>query len=69
MVKGFYNYLRIGLAIIAIMIFLHLYAIHLPDFIEGLMFGCGIALEIIGIYAMKHDLSKFRNFKMKLVKK
>lgn len=67
--KGSKIFFRIGLVIIAIMLLLHLYAIHLPDFIEGLMLGSGIALELIGIYTIKHDISKFRNFKMKLLKK
>ncbi|NRD79023.1 hypothetical protein HPT25_16805 [Bacillus sp. BRMEA1] len=67
--KGSHKFFRIGLVIIAIMLLLHLYSIHLPDFIEGLMLGSGIALELIGVYAMKHDISKFRNFKMKLLKK
>ncbi len=68
-VKGLNNFFRVGSVIIAIMLLLHLYSIQLPDFIEGLMLGSGIALELIGIYTMKHDISKFRNFKKKLLKK
>ncbi|MED1206101.1 hypothetical protein [Heyndrickxia acidicola] len=64
--KGSKKFFHIGLVIIAIMLLLHLYVIHLPDFIEGFMLGSGIALELIGIYTIKHDISKFRNFKMKL---
>ncbi|NRD77842.1 hypothetical protein HPT25_10520 [Bacillus sp. BRMEA1] len=67
--KGLNNFYRIGVLIVAIMLLLHLFSIHLPDFIEGLCIGIGIALELIGIYTMKHDISKLRNFKMKIVKK
>ncbi|WP_042461816.1 hypothetical protein [Neobacillus dielmonensis] len=67
--KGPNKYFRIGTVIIAIMLFLHIYHIHLPDFIEGLGYGSGIALELLGIYTMKHGNSKIKSFKMKLVKK
>ncbi|MCM3568962.1 hypothetical protein [Neobacillus mesonae] len=63
------KFLRTGLVITAVMFFLHIYSIQLPDFIEGLGYGCGIAFMLIGIYAVNHDISKLRRFKMKLLKK
>jgi len=63
------NHFRIGTAIIAIMLLLHISSIHLPDFMEGLGYGSGIALALIGIYAKKHDISKIRSLKAKLFKK
>lgn len=48
---------------------LRLFQVRLPGFIEGFLLGLGIALELIGIYAEKHDLSKFRIFKVKLFKR
>lgn len=39
---------------------------QIPDFIIGLLLGTGVGLELLGIYAMRHDLSKFRNFKKRM---
>lgn len=63
------TFLRVGMAIIGIMFLLKICSIHLPDFIEGLGFGAGIALELIGIYAINHDISKFRKYKRNVLRK
>ena len=63
------KFLKIGLVIITIMLILHIHLINLPDFFEGLGYGIGIALELIGIYSMNHDVSKLRNFKKEVLKK
>ena len=67
--KGFNNFFRIGSVIVALMLMLHLFSIQLPDCVDGLMLGSCFVFELIGIYTMKHDISKFRNVEMKLLKK
>lgn len=61
--------LTAGLLIIPSIFVLRLFQVKLPDFVEGFMLGGGIALEFLGIYAEKHDLSKLRNFKVKIFNK
>ncbi|ADQ41928.1 hypothetical protein Calkr_2494 [Caldicellulosiruptor acetigenus I77R1B] len=51
------------------MLLLKHFSVQFPDFIEGLGYGIGVGLELFGIYLMFRDTSKFRNYKMKLVKK
>lgn len=43
--------------------------IKLPDIVEGFCVGICIALYPIGLYALKHDLSKVKQFKKRLVGK
>lgn len=59
----------IGALIVGIMMILRELSIKMPDFVEGLGLGMGIACELMGAYAMNHDLSKLRNFKKRLLKK
>ena len=63
------KFLSIGLAIIAVMLLLKHFSIQLPDFIEGLGYGIGIAFELIGIYSINHDIHKLKNYKINLLKK
>lgn len=57
-----------GTVIIAFLFFCHLYSVRLPDFLVGLGYGIGIALELIGLYHVKHE-SRFRRYKIQLFKK
>lgn len=43
--------------------------INIPESISGFGMGLGIALEIFGIYFIKHDITKIKNFKRNLIKK
>lgn len=61
--------MKIGLAIIPIMLLLKNLSIQLPDYLQGLFLGIGIGFELIGIYSINHDISKFKNYKMNLLKK
>lgn len=61
--------LTAGLLLIPSLFVLRLCQVKLPDFVEGLWLGTGIGLEFLGIYAEKHDLSKLRKFKLKLLGK
>ncbi|AGK97947.1 hypothetical protein [Clostridium pasteurianum] len=63
------KFLSIGLFIAGIALFLKNSSIPLPDFIDGLLLGSGIGLELIGIYSMNYDISKFRNYKRNLLNK
>lgn len=62
------NYLATGLLLYGLVSILNR-TIGLPEFINGLGMGTAICLELIGFYAMKHDMAKFRNFKKNLVRK
>lgn len=42
---------------------------NIPDGIYGFGMGLGIGLEIFGLYSMKHDTTKIKNFKRNLIKK
>ncbi|EJO5346560.1 hypothetical protein NRP93_000611 [Clostridium botulinum] len=61
--------LIIGIFIISITTILRNFLIQLPEFILGLGYGIGIALELIGVYSIKHDISKFKNCKRKFLKR
>lgn len=41
--------------------------VGLPEFICGLGYGLSISLEVCGMLLMKHDMTKVRKFKRKLV--
>lgn len=60
-------YLRLGLLITGIIMGVN-HFIQLPHILYGFGLGLGIALEFIGIYAIKHDLSKIKNFKKNLIR-
>lgn len=60
--------ISIGMFIVAITLLLN-NLIKLPDFIYGLGFGTGIGLELIGIYSMKHDISKLKSYKINFIRK
>ncbi|EPY2274386.1 hypothetical protein ACXAUS_003283 [Clostridium sporogenes] len=61
--------LIIGIFIIAITMNLRHFTIQLPEFVLGLGYGIGIAFELIGVYSINHDISKFQNCKRNFVKK
>ncbi|MDV3427165.1 MAG: hypothetical protein LIR50_08285 [Bacillota bacterium] len=66
--KKLNNYHRIGLLLIAINLSSSEFSI-LPDVLNGFCLGAGTALTLIGVYAYNHDMSKIRNYKIKLLKK
>lgn len=43
--------------------------IKIPDAIYCFCMGAGIALEIFGIYSIKHDTTKIKSFKINLIRK
>ncbi|HEX2866937.1 MAG TPA: hypothetical protein VHO03_07830 [Ignavibacteriales bacterium] len=61
--------LTAGLLLVPSLFALRLFQVKLPDFLQGALLGLGIGLEFLGIYAEKHDLSKLRNFKLKILGK
>jgi len=67
--KKINKFLSIGLIIIALMLLLKHFSVQLPNFFEELCYGIGVGLELFGIYLMFGDTSKFRNYKIRLVKK
>jgi len=62
------KFMKVGLLIIAIILLPKNFSAQLPDFIQGLGYGVGIALELIGIYSINHDIFKFKNYKTNLLK-
>jgi len=46
------KFMKVGLLIIAIILLPKNFSAQLPDFIQGLGYGVGIALELIGIYVL-----------------
>lgn len=61
-------YHSIGVLFIGIYLFTNHYS-FLPDIIEGLCIGIGFVFTFIGMYAYNHDIYKFRNKKMELLKR
>ncbi|WP_374163280.1 hypothetical protein [Arcticibacter sp. MXS-1] len=61
--------LSMGMLLVALSLTLKHFFVQLPDFLMGLLLGSGIGLELLGIYAMKHDLTPVRNFKKKIFNK
>lgn len=66
--KKFNNYHKIGLLLIAVNLSSSQFNI-LPDFLNGFILGAGITITLIGAYAYNHDMSKIRNYKIKLIKR
>lgn len=62
------SYLILGLFICSIVLFFNRF-IGLPEIISGFGLGIGIALELIGVYSMKHDITKIKKFKKSLIRK
>ena len=61
------HFLMAGLLVISITQILgHL--ISLPEIIQGFGMGLGLSLELFGVFANKHDLTKFKEFKRNIVK-
>jgi len=61
--------LIIGIFIISITTILRNFLIQLPEFILGLGYGIGIVFELIGVYSINHDISKFQNCKRNFIKR
>ena len=61
------NFLKFGLLIIGMVLLLD-HLLDLPEFIKGFGFGLGLSLELIGAYASKHDMTKFKEFKKRILK-
>ena len=62
------KFLGLGLFISGMSLILRHFSVPIPDFVYGLLLGTGIGLELIGIYAINHDLSKLRKFKRSFLK-
>lgn len=58
--------LGLGLVILSGTTILKQYVV-LPEFVYGLCYGLSIFLELYGLLAMKHDMTKLRCFKRKLI--
>ncbi|RLQ92290.1 hypothetical protein [Falsibacillus albus] len=43
--------------------------VSLPDFLNGLILGIGLALEVIGLYGISRNPSKVKKFKKSFFKK
>lgn len=61
--------LCIGILIVCIMLILKHMSVNLPDFIYGLCMGVGIGLELLGIYSINHNTTKFKQHKINILKK
>ena len=61
-------YLKSGLLISSIVIGVN-HIIELPGSIHGFGIGVAIALELVGIYSLRHDMTKIKNFKKNLFRK
>ena len=55
-------YLSTGILLIGVLIGIDHFT-ELPDFLYGLGLGLGIALELIGAYAVRHNMKKIKEFK------
>lgn len=66
--KKLNNLLCIGLFIVGAIQFLN-HLVALPHFIYGLGLGIGLSFEFMGIFAMKHGISKIRKYKASLLKR
>lgn len=43
--------------------------VTVPDFVRGFLLGTALASYIIGVYMVKHDISKLKELKKSLLKK
>ncbi len=66
--KKLNGYHSIGLILISIYL-LSSNTGFIPHFIKGCIFGMGVGLTLLGIYAYNHDITKIKNFKNRLVAK
>jgi hypothetical protein len=66
--KRINNYFALGLLFNVINIISTTFEL-LPNIIEGICIGLGIAFILIGMVSSKYDISKFRNQKMSFLKK
>lgn len=64
--RKFNWYLRIGLLLAALVLTIKRF-FDLPDFIYGLLLGTAVVLEIIGVYAINHDIKKLKTAKKELL--
>jgi len=62
------KYMRIGMLCVGITFILKQFII-LPELVSGVLIGFGLGLELIGVYSMRHDMSKFKNCKRNFLKK
>jgi len=58
-------YLKAGLLLVGALLAIN-HLIILPHFLFGLGLGLGIALELIGAYAARHDMENVKKFKKRL---
>ena len=66
--KKLNNYQSLGLLFIVISLISTRFGL-LHNIVEGFCVGIGIVLILIGMVANKHDISKFRNYKMNFFKR
>ena len=66
----FYGSLMVSIGgfVIGIMLIFNYFVLNIPDFVYGLCYGIGFAIELIGIYTMSHDISKLKYSKAKFLK-
>ncbi len=62
------RFLNIGLLIYAVTMVLN-HLVGLPHFLYGLGLGTAIGFELLGVAAMRYDLSKLRSYKLKIIKR
>lgn len=60
--------LSTGLLLVGITMFLK-NVVGIPEFFAGLGIGLGLFFELLGFYALNHDVSHLRMFKIKFIKK
>lgn len=61
--------LALGVFIVGMSLSLKHFGIHISEFVESVILGLGIGLELLGLYSAKHDISKLRERKLKFIKK
>ncbi|MFL2105923.1 hypothetical protein [Desemzia sp. FAM 23991] len=61
--------ISIGSFVIGTMLIFNHYALNIPDFLYGLCYGIGFAIELMGIYTLSHDVSKLKKLKINFFKK
>ncbi len=66
--KKLNNYTRFGLLLFAVCLVSTRFGL-LPAVIEGFCLGISIVLELFGLYASGHDISKLRSYKINFLKK
>ncbi len=62
------KFLSMGLLIFGITLFLK-NVIGIPEFFVGFGIGLGLFFELLGAYALRHDVSHLRMFKVKFIRK